>query len=74
MPHAPQSSAQEEAMFVDPISIAPPVSTNTERRVVIHEPAPTKTHQKESEDVPVVDNTAAEDIQAEDFAPGDTVA
>lgn len=74
MPHAPQSSAQEEAMFVDPISIAPPISTNTERCVVIHELAPTKAHQKESEDIPVVDNTTAEDIQAENFAPRENVA
>jgi hypothetical protein len=53
-------------MFVNPISIAPPASTNTERRVVIHEPSPTKASQKDSKDILAVDFTAAEDIGQHD--------
>lgn len=46
--------------------MAPPASKNTERHVILHEPAPTEAHAQETEDIPAVDNTASEDIGHED--------
>lgn len=69
VPPAPSTttlSAQEEPLLVMPISVAPPASENTERHVILHEPAPTEAHAKESEVIPAVDNTAAADIGHED--------
>jgi hypothetical protein len=45
---------------VTPISIAPPASTNQDRRVVMHEPAPIETHV--TIDIPATNTIAAEDI------------
>ena len=43
-----------------PISVAPPAKENTDRRVVVHEPAPKEV--LVTEEIPAADPTAAEDI------------
>jgi hypothetical protein len=45
---------------VTPISVAPPASGNSERRVIVHEPATTEV--PVTEEIPAADPTAAEDI------------
>ena len=66
-----EHAAAQEPLNVEPISIALPASMNRERRLVIHEPAPTEAH--ESEDIPAADSTVAEDIGHEDNVEDDEV-
>src|SRR5215216_3003724 len=66
-----ERSTAPEPLYVEPISVALPASTNQQRRVVIHEPASPEA--PASEDIPVVDPLAAEDIGHEDNGNDDEV-
>lgn len=66
-----ECAAAQEPLNVEPIFVALTASTDRERRLIVHDPAPTEA--RESEEIPAADSTAAKDMGHEDHVEDDEV-